>query len=917
MQDEIVVDCHAVSHHYGASVALDGVSLTLPTATTTALIGPDGVGKSSLLGLIAGVRRMQSGEVSVFGGDMRSARHRDLISNRIAYMPQGLGRNLYPSLSVVENLDFMGRLFGLSGDERRRRIDRLLQAIGLAEFPNRPAGQLSGGMKQKLSLCAALLHDPDLLILDEPTTGIDPLSRRQFWALIDALRTERGGMTVVVATAYMEEAEGFDRVCVLDHGRVLDSGPVREVLGRAGAASLDVAYVSLQSRDGRPAPAPFEMPSRQNHDGPPAIRAEGLTRRFGAFTAVDDVSFSIERGEIFGFLGSNGCGKTTTMKMLTGLLPASAGRAWLLGQPIEAHDVDVRLKVGYMSQSFSLYQELSVRSNLELHARLYRLEEGTISSRVSEALRAFDLQGVSGTMPMSLPLGQRQRLQLAVACLHEPEVLILDEPTSGVDPAARDRFWTILGYLSRTKGVTIFISTHFMNEAERCDRISLMHAGKVLAVGAPNDLIKQQGAADLDEAFVRFMTEAAGTMVADFAPPQAIAGTRNENLSSAVRVPSTSSVIAGSFGRIWAFARREGVELLRDRIRLAFALLGPIVLLLTFGYGISFDVDDLRFATLDRDQSAESRRLAEAFAGSRYFIERRPALSDREADQRLRSGELHLLIAIPPGFGRDLASRRRPELGFFVNGTSPFRGETMRGYVEGIMHAYAEERAREAPIPGGVTAFEIASRFRYNQSFKTVFAIMPGTIMMIMAMIPSMLAAIGIVREREIGSITNLYVSPAGGGEFLLGKQLPYIVLSFVSFLSLLLIAILHFGLLVKGSLAGLLLAGLFYAFAMTAFGMLVSSFVGTQVAALIATAVICQVPALNFSGYLHPAGSLEGSGYVIGHVFPALYFQNVSIGTFAKTSGFLDLASNYAVLAALGVVFLLLARLFLDKQEK
>jgi len=463
--DGFAVQTHAVAHRYGGVNALSDVSLAIPAGSATALVGPDGVGKSTLLALIAGVRRLQSGSISTLGGDVAVRAHRDRIMARIAYMPQGLGRNLYPSLSVAENVDYFGRLFGNGPAERRARAERLLRATGLAPFPDRPAGRLSGGMKQKLSLCCSLIHDPDLLILDEPTTGIDPLSRREFWRLIDDIKAERPGLTVLVATAYMEEAERFDRVVAIDGGRVLAQGPTREILVQTGARTFEEAYVVLHGV-ARPASAPA-VARRPVRDGPPAIVAEGLTRKFGDFTAVDHVSFSIRRGEIFGFLGSNGCGKTTTMKMLTGLLGVTEGRAELLGRPVEASDLDTRMRVGYVSQSFSLYEELTVRANLDLHAHLYRIPKGEVRLRIEDALRHFGLVEAADQKPSNLPLGIRQRLQLATACLHRPEVLILDEPTSGVDPAARDMFWSLLRELSERDADTIFVSTHFMNEAER------------------------------------------------------------------------------------------------------------------------------------------------------------------------------------------------------------------------------------------------------------------------------------------------------------------------------------------------------------------------------------------------------------------------------------------------------------------
>lgn len=356
----------SVSLSHGKTRALDAVTLDIPSGCMVGLIGPDGVGKSSLLSLIAGSRRIQTGRVEVLGGDMADPAHRRGAYPRIAYMPQGLGRNLYPTLSVFDNVDFFGRLFGQGKGEREQRIRGLLDATGLAPFAGRPAAKLSGGMKQKLGLCCALIHDPDLLILDEPTTGIDPLARRQFWQLIERIRESRDGMSVVVATAYMEEAARFDRLVAMDGGQVLACGTAAELLERTGTTDLDAAFIALLPAARREGYRKVVIPPRPaDTGGEAAIEADHLTRRFGDFTAVDDVSFRIARGEIFGFIGSNGCGKTTTMKMLTGLLDASEGRALLFGREVDPQDVGVRRRVGYMSQGFSLYSELTVRQNLQ------------------------------------------------------------------------------------------------------------------------------------------------------------------------------------------------------------------------------------------------------------------------------------------------------------------------------------------------------------------------------------------------------------------------------------------------------------------------------------------------------------------------------------------------------------------------
>jgi len=545
-----VAQLSGVAHRYGAAVALHPVTLDIPGGCIVGFIGPDGVGKSTLLGLIAGVRRVQKGVVTVLDGSIADASHREALRPRIAYMPQGLGRNLYPTLSAFENVDFFGRLYGQDGTDRAARIRDLFAATGLSPFADRPAGKLSGGMKQKLALCCALIHAPDLLILDEPTTGVDPLSRRQFWELIAHIRARGNGMSVIVATAYMSEAEGFDHLIAMNEGQVMAAGTPAQLM--AGVDTLEAAFVALLPEDKRRGHHAISIPPREVTDGPPTIEAEGLTMRFGDFTAVDSVSFRVARGEIFGFLGSNGCGKTTTMKMLTGLLTPTEGVTRLFGAPVDADGMAARRRVGYMSQSFSLYGELTVRGNLDLHAALFHLPRARRARRIDELLDRFGLRAVSDALPASLPLGIRQRLQLATAVLHEPELLILDEPTSGVDPVARDAFWELLIELSRSDGVTIFISTHFMNEAERCDRISLMHAGKVLAEGAPRDLCAARGGETLEDAFIANMIDAG-------------ADGEEEAMTAALPTPALGQNAAlGTLARIWAFARRETLELARS-----------------------------------------------------------------------------------------------------------------------------------------------------------------------------------------------------------------------------------------------------------------------------------------------------------------------------------------------------------------
>ena len=1034
------VSIQNLSHRYGKTLALDDVSLDIPKGATVGLIGPDGVGKSTLLSLMAGVKVIQDGRVEVLGGDMADKDVRRDLSHRIAFMPQGLGRNLYPTLSVYENIDFHARLFGLDGQERMRQITRLMEATRLAPFADRAAGKLSGGMKQKLSLCCALVHSPDLLILDEPTTGVDPLSRRQFWALVDDLRREHSGMTVIVATAYIEEAQRFERLLAMDAGRLLENKPTADVLADYGTDVLEEAYVKMLPPEKQQGSGGLDItPFVPEPNAPPAMEAHGLTKRFGDFTAVDHVSFTIQKGEIFGFLGSNGCGKSTTMKMLTGLLEATEGAATLLGKPIDAGGLDTKMRVGYMSQAFSLYEELSVRRNLDLHARLYQMGAKGAAA-VEEALQQFDLADVADTAPASLPLGIRQRLQLAAACLHHPEVLILDEPTSGVDPAARDMFWRHLLKLSREDKITIFVSTHFMNEAARCDRISFMHKGRVLAVGTPAELAARQNAPDLEEAFVQYLIEAEGgegeerssrqeaahsesdqrefhqdvdgvreqgshTLPAETPTVGCVAQATHAEVASGnghpefsddlyeqnatsseseqsefrpnadgVREPSShilpvnnkaewSEPIVGAaaqathaevasdngysdfsddpekhhprpsetpsatpdtqsfkyrFSMIWTFARREAKELLRDKIRLFFAVFGPLIIMASVSWGISFDVRNLKFAVYDRDQTAASRELVEYFNGSRYFLQQPPIQSEAEIDTVLKSSGAILVIDIPSGFGRDLARGLKPEVGFYVDGSMPFNATNIRGYIGSLITAYTKDRIAESGLPVSLKApAGIEPRFMYNQDFDSINAIAPGVMMLVLMMIPAMMSAVGVVREREIGSIANFYASPAAVAQYLIGKQLPYIAVGMVNFAAMMLMIIYLFGVPLKGSFVGLAVGTLLMVSASTALGLLISCFVRSQLAAIFATAIITMIPAQTYSGFLYPLSTMEGGALIIGKTFPSSWYYTVSVGSFTKGLHTADLLHEYAAIAAFAATSLILACLLLKKQEK
>lgn len=468
-----MLSLNKICKRYGAVSALQGVDLSISEGEIFGLVGPDGSGKTSLFRIMATLLLPDGGTCRVDGLD--AVRDYREIRRRIGYMPGNF--SLYQDLTVAENLQFFATAFGASIAANYSLIADIYDQ--LKPFENRRAGKLSGGMKQKLALSCALIHAPRLLLLDEPTTGVDPVSRREFWAMLHRLRSERG-ITIVAATPYRDEVLQCDRIALMEAGRVMAVGSPAEVL--PPEAGIEAERPSLAT-------------------APSVIEAEGLTKRFGDFVAVDHISFKVKRGEIFGFLGANGAGKTTAMQMLCGLSRPTEGRAVVAGVDVMAHPEEVKRRIGYMSQKFSLYDDLTVRENLQLFGGIYGLSRGEVRRRSDELLARLELTAQAGTCVGELPLGWKQKLAFSVATFHEPKIVFLDEPTGGVDAETRRRFWVQI-HEAAARGMTVFVTTHYMDEADYCDRVSMMVDGTIRALDTPERLKQQCGVATMHDVFL-------------------------------------------------------------------------------------------------------------------------------------------------------------------------------------------------------------------------------------------------------------------------------------------------------------------------------------------------------------------------------------------------------------------------------
>lgn len=485
------IEVRNISKRYGKVKALDNVSFTVEKGEVFGIIGPDGAGKTSLYRILCTLLLANEGSAKVDGYDVVSQTKE--IRSRVGYMP---GRfSLYQDLTVQENLKFFATLFGTTVEKGYDSIKAIYQQI--ERFKDRKAGALSGGMKQKLALSCALVHEPSVLFLDEPTTGVDPVSRKEFWEMLGTLK-ERG-ITIVASTPYLDEVRCCDRVAFLCEGRVMGIDTPEVILERFKDV-FNPAGIERKNDDN----SKFKT---QNSQLDNVIEVEHLVKAFGTFHAVDDISFSVRRGEIFGFLGANGAGKTTAMHMLTGLNQPTSGTGRVVGYDIRTEHEQIKKHIGYMSQRFSLYEDLTVSENIRLFAGIYGMKNEEIKQKTEELLRRLNFEEHKDDLVSSLPLGWKQKLAFSVSIFHEPGVVFLDEPTGGVDPATRRQFWKLI-YDAAARGITIFVTTHYMDEAEYCDRVSIMVDGKVKALGTPAELKQQFNQPDMDHVFTYLARQA-------------------------------------------------------------------------------------------------------------------------------------------------------------------------------------------------------------------------------------------------------------------------------------------------------------------------------------------------------------------------------------------------------------------------
>jgi ABC-2 type transport system permease protein len=922
--------------------ALDSVSLAARRGGITALVGPDGAGKTTLLRIIAGLLRPESG-VLHFAEEPQ-----------IGYMPQKFG--LYEDLTVQENLDLYADLRGVGPDERESRYGELLAMSGLEPFRERLAGKLSGGMKQKLGLICTLVSPPELLILDEPTVGVDPLSRRELWRIIERLTGEhaRTKMSVVVSTSYLDEASGCGEVVLLFEGKVLVKcapedirklstgmsylvspadgdtprslqvrmldvpgvidavprggkvrfvhGPLSEDRAQAvkdalrGAVAREVPsnledsfMLLLHNRDetaeSKPRAQPVYINKGVKGTGPLAgfgaepqgvdefiIQTRHVSRSFGDFFAVKDVSFSVRRGEIFGLLGPNGAGKTTTFRMLCGLLPATGGSLRVAGVDVLKAREEARRHLGYIAQKFSLYGPLSVRENLEFFAGAYGLKGEIKNRRIREVTADFSLESMLDTQAEDLPGGYKRRLAMAVGMLHEPEILFLDEPTSGADPPARREFWKRVSALAE-RGVTVVVTTHFMEEAEYCDRILIQDGGAALALDTPagiRESVASEPGADItmEDAFIGIVTKSRdGGRTDETGEPN--------SCEEAAEYQETNP--PGSWStKTRALILKETRQMTRDKSTLTLGIILPLILLLIFGFGLSMDVKMAPVAVVRDSSSPITRDLYAALNLSPYFA---PHMTDswKEAENLLRAGKTDAIVRL------EMKNRQDAEhIQIIVNGRNSNSARITMRYLEGaVSRWFSMRRMGTSFMPGGMTpgnTGQVAAEPRvwYNDALESRHFLVPGVTVLIMTLIGTLLTALVIAREWERGTWEALAAASVGKLGIVAGKTVPYFILGMIG-LSLCLAASYRiFSVPARGPQALIVAGSALYLLVSLGIGLFISAAARNQFLASQFSLISAFMPTMMLSGFIFDLKSAPSIAYYIAHMFPATWYLDL-----------------------------------------
>lgn len=931
---EAVITLHGLTKRFAGmdKPAVAPLDCTIHSGYVTGLVGPDGAGKTTLMRMLAGLLKADDGSASVLGFD--PIQNDSELHAVLGYMPQKFG--LYEDLTVMENLTLYADLRSVTGEIREKTFARLLAFTALGPFTGRLAGKLSGGMKQKLGLACTLVGEPKVLLLDEPGVGVDPISRRELWQMVHELAGD--GMLILWSTSYLDEAEQCRDVLLMNEGELLYQGEpkalTQTMAGRSFLASspqennrkllqraLRLPQVSdgmiqgrsvrlilkkeatadeIRQADGMPeiilnetaprfedafidllggagtseSPLGAILHTVEGTPGETVIEAKELTKKFGDFAATDHVNFVVQRGEIFGLLGPNGAGKSTTFKMMCGLLVPTSGKALVLDMDLKVSSGKARQHLGYMAQKFSLYGNLTVEQNLRFFSGVYGLRGRAQNEKIQRMSEAFGLKSIASHPTDALPLGFKQRLALACSLMHEPDILFLDEPTSGVDPLTRREFWLHINSMVE-KGVTVMVTTHFMDEAEYCDRIGLVYRGKLIASGTPDDLKAQP---PMRSRPIRQWNR--------LLSPSSMTGIRSIRMSKSL-----------SWRRVRALCVKETRQIVRDPSSWLIAVVIPLLLLFIFGYGINLDSSKLRVGILLEQQSQEALDFTHAMTGSPYID---ATISDNrhELIEKMQAGRIRGLVVIPVDFAQQMArTNDTAPIQVITDGSEPNTANFVQGYVEGIWQIWQMQRAEDR----GDTfepLIDVQTRYWFNPAAISQHFIIPGAVTIIMTVIGAILTSLVVAREWERGTMEALLSTEVTRIELLLCKLIPYYFLGMLAMLLCMLVSVFILGVPYRGSLLILFVITSLFLLSTLGMGLLISTITRNQFNAAQVALNAAFLPSIMLSGFIFQIDSMPAVIRAVTYIIPARYF--------VSTLQSLFLAGNIPVVLGINVLFLI-----------